>query len=129
MLFTSGKRENMDFKIILLGVFFYANYASAKTDYSPEQYIKNYALSTCISQGYNTREGKNDAAAAARGYLEFGDYSLAAHTAVRKLGEEYLAKHYGSQSGEPMVLAKCVDFYHSPELDKLIKHFKGKQDN
>ena len=122
----------MDSKIkysLLIAMIFYTADTGANTDYTPEQYIKNYALSTCISQGYRSKEVKNDAAAAARGYLEFGDYSLAAHTAVRKLGEEYLAKHYTSQSGEPMVLAKCVDLYHSKDLDKLIKRFKGKRDN
>jgi hypothetical protein len=102
---------------------------SAKEEYTPEEYIKNYALSTCIAQGYNDNEVKNDAAAAARGYLEFGNYSLAAHTAVRKLGEEYLKKEYRNQSGEPMVMAKCIDFYNSKELDKLVYGFKGKQDN
>ncbi|AUX92263.1 type VI secretion protein [Mixta gaviniae] len=82
-----------------------------------------------MAQGYNSKEVKNDAAAAARGYLEFGDYSLAAHSAVRKLGEEFLAKNYASQSGKQMVLAKCIDFYHSEALAELIKRVKGKPDN
>ena len=33
------------------------------------------------------RKSQNDAAAAARGYMEFGDYSLEAHTAVRALAK------------------------------------------
>ncbi|EKK5269910.1 type VI secretion system amidase immunity protein Tai4 [Cronobacter dublinensis] len=98
------------------------------TEYSPEDYLKNYALSTCIAQGYVSKEVKKDAAAAARGYLEFGDYSLEAHTVVEQLGKTFLEKTYGSQSGEPMTLAKCIDFYHSKELANVIKKYKGKAD-
>ena len=91
---------------VFTGLF--ASQALARTTtYSPEEYLRNYALSTCIAQGYQSKEVKNDAAAAARGYLEFGDYSLEAHTAVIALGKTFLAKTYGSQSGEPMTLAKC----------------------
>ncbi|MDQ9557410.1 type VI secretion protein, partial [Serratia marcescens] len=59
--------------------------ASANGKYSPAEYLKNYALSVCIAEGYSAKEVKNDAAAAARGYMEFADYSLEAHTAVRAL--------------------------------------------
>jgi len=52
--------------------------SQAKIHYSAQQYIKNYAFSTCIAQGY-------------RGYLEFGEHSLSAHTAVRELGQKFLA--------------------------------------
>lgn len=103
--------------------------AEAGNKYSPQANLKNYALSTCIAQGYQSREVKDDAAAAARGYLEFGDYSWAAYTAARELGKTFLAKRYGSQSGEPMTLAKCIDFYHSQQLDNLVKEFEGKQDD
>ncbi|CCJ73119.1 putative periplasmic protein [Cronobacter condimenti 1330] len=99
------------------------------TEYSPEEYLKNYALSTCIAQGYQSKEVKNDAAAAASGYLEFGDYSIEAHTAVVELGKTFLDKKYGSQSGEPMTLAKCIDFVHSDELATLIRRYKGQPDN
>lgn len=49
--------------------------AVTKIDYSPAEYLRNYALSVCIAEGYSAKEVKNDAAAAARGYMEFGDYS------------------------------------------------------
>ena len=42
--------------------------AATKIDYSPAEYLKNYALSVCIAEGYSAKEVKNDAAAAARGY-------------------------------------------------------------
>lgn len=43
--------------------------AATKIDYSPAEYLKNYALSVCIAEGYSAKEVKNDAAAAARGYM------------------------------------------------------------
>ncbi|WP_168386362.1 T6SS amidase immunity protein Tai4 family protein [Erwinia amylovora] len=115
--------------VSLLTILLLTINACAGNKYSPEANLKNYALSTCLSQGYQSKEIKEDAAAAARGYLEFGDYSLAAHTAVSNLGKTFLAQRYGSQSGEAMTLAKCIDFYHSQQLDKLVKEFKGKQDD
>lgn len=115
--------------IIFLLLTLLSSQARAKEQYTPELYLKNYALSVCIAKGYKTKEVKDDASAAARGYLEFGDYSLAAHSAVRKMAEQLLVKNYASQSGEPITLAKCIDFYHSVELDNIIKQFKGKEDN
>lgn len=35
---------------------------------------------------------------------------------------------YGSQSGEPMTLAKCIDFIHSDERAALIRRYKGQPD-
>ncbi len=103
--------------------------AATKIDHSSAEYLKNYALSVCIAEGYSAKEVKNDAAAAARGYMEFGDYSLEAHTAVRALAKEFLAKHYDSVSGEPMTMAKCIDLVHSQALQAIIKKYQGKNDN
>ncbi|ENR6206111.1 type VI secretion protein [Serratia marcescens] len=103
--------------------------ASANEKYSSAEYLKNYALSVCIAEGYSAKEVKNDAAAAARGYMEFGDYSLEAHTAVRALAKEFLAKPYDSMSGEPMTMAKCIDLVHSQALQAIIKKYQGKDDN
>ncbi|HEJ8041238.1 type VI secretion protein [Serratia marcescens] len=103
--------------------------AATEIDYSPAEYLKNYALSVCIAEGYSAKEVKNDATATARGYMEFGDYSLEAHTAVRTLAKEFLAKHYDSMSGEPMTMAKCIDLVHSQALQAIIKKYHGKDDN
>ncbi len=102
--------------------------AATEIDYSPAEYLKNYALSVCIAEGYSAKEVKNDAAAA-RGYMEFGDYSLEAHTAVRALAKEFLAKPYDSMSGEPMTMAKCIDLVHSQALQAIIKKYQGKDDS
>ncbi|CAE1147328.1 MULTISPECIES: T6SS amidase immunity protein Tai4 family protein [Serratia] len=108
--------------LLLIG----GNTVHAKEKYNPEQYLKNYALSVCVAKGYSALEVKNDAAAAARGYNEFGDYPIEAYTAVRNLAKTFLTRHYDSMSGEPMTLAKCIDFYHSRELDNIIAEYKDK---
>jgi len=115
----------MDVKVILsILLLLLTGCASAQADkpnYSGKEYFKNYALSTCIADGYQSQEIASDAAAAARGYLEFGDLSLEAHTEATLLGREYLKKEYKSKSGAALVLMKCIDFYHSDELEALYK--------
>ena len=115
--------------LFALGCFLLSSQAIGRIEYSPEEYLKNYALSTCLAQGYQADEVREDASAVARGYVEFGDYSLEAYTAVEKLGKTFLDKKYGSQAGVPMTMAKCIDFYHSRELADLIRKHKGKKDN
>lgn len=100
-----------------------------RVNYAPEHYLKNYALSACLAEGYQSEEVKKDAGAIAGGYLEFGSYSLSAHTAVRNLAKQYLAKNYPSKSGQPMVLAKCIDLFHSKALEDIVIEYKDKQDD
>lgn len=100
-----------------------------RVNYTPEHYLKNYALSACLAEGYQSEEVKKDAGAIAGGYLEFGSYSLSAHTAVRNLAKQYLAKNYPSKSGQPMVLAKCIDLFHSKALEDIVIEYKDKQDD
>lgn len=115
-------------KLSFLLLFFSAS-SIAHVDYNPETWLKNYALSTCLAMGYRAQEVKTDAAAAARGYLEFGSYSLAAHTAVKKLAEAWLQKDYPNKTGVAMVAAKCIDLYHSKELSEIVLKYKGLDDN
>lgn len=98
-----------------------------RKDYSPVEYFKNYALSTCIADGYKAEEVKKDSSAAARGYLELGSLPFEAHTEATLLGRSFLQKEYKSVSGEPLTLMKCIDFYHSKELDQLAEKYRDKQ--
>jgi len=94
--------------------------------YSSIQYFKNYALSTCIADGYSSEETIMDASAAARGYLEFGSLPLEAHTEATLLGRKFLKNTYISISGESLVLMKCIDFFHSKELDMIARKYRRK---
>lgn len=96
---------------------------TARKPYSGSDYLRNYALSTCIADGYRDEAVVKDSSAAARGYLELGSYPIEAHTEATKLAREFLKREYKSASGEPLTLMKCIDLYHSRELRQIIKKY------
>lgn len=108
-----------------LTIFSAACYADASTRkyYTPAQYLKNYALSFCIADGYQSKEVVNDAMAAANGYKELGSLDIDAYNAVAILIPKFLSKNYLSQSGEKLTVMKCIDFFHSNELDRLAREY------
>jgi hypothetical protein len=98
---------------------------SLRVEYSSMQYLKNFALSTCIADGYKSDEVVKDSLAAAGGYLELGHLALGAYEEAASVGKKYLAKDYQSKSGEKLILMKCIDFFHSKELQQIaIKYSK-----
>ena len=98
-----------------------------KKHYTPIQYLKNYALSSCIADGYQSKDVVNDASAGANGYKELGSLDIEAYSEAAVLGRKFLAKEYLSQSGEKLIIMKCIDFYHSKELDRLARKFANKK--
>lgn len=110
--------------ILIIGLTGCSAFAAQSKKYTPKEYFKNYALSTCIADGFDSKEVVSESAAAARGYLELGDYPLEAHTEATLLGREFLKKDYKSISGTKLTLMKCIDFYHSQELEDLSKKYK-----
>lgn len=104
-----------------------ASQQSILKKYTPIQYLKNYALCTCIADGFESSEVIKDSAAGARGYHEFGDLPLEAHTEATLLGRKFLEKEYKSITGEKLILMKCIDFYNSKELDELAKKYQNKK--
>lgn len=100
--------------------------AKNTSKYSPKEFFKNYALSTCIADGFESKDVVSEAAAAARGYLELGEYPLDAHTEATILGRQFLRKEFKSKSGAKLTLMKCIDFYHSQELEELAKKYQNK---
>ncbi len=103
-----------------------AKVARVHVEYSPIQYLKNFALSTCIADGYKSDEVVKDGSAAAGGYLELGSFPFEAYEEAASLGKKFLAKEYRSISGEQLTLMKCIDFFHSKELDQLAKKYGKK---
>jgi hypothetical protein len=103
-----------------------AKVANVRVAYSPIQYLKNFALSTCIADGYKADEVVKDGSAAAGGYLELGRFPFEAYEEAALLGKKFLAKDYQSISGEQLILMKCIDLFHSKELDQLAKKYGKK---
>jgi len=99
---------------------------NVRVEYSSIQYLKNYALSACIADGYKSDEVVKDSSAAAGGYLELGSLPLEAYTEASSLGRKFLAKEYQSSSGAKLTLMKCIDFFHSKELDRLANKYRKK---
>ncbi len=95
--------------------------------YTSAQYLKNFALGSCLADGYKSEEVIKDATAAAGGYLELGDLPFEAHTEAALLGRKFLSKEYKSITGEKLILMKCIDFYNSQELDLLAKKYAGQE--
>jgi hypothetical protein len=93
----------------------------ARKYYTPIQYLKNYALSACISDGYQSKEVVNDAVAAAIGYKELGSLDIDIYNEAADLARTFLSKSYMSKSGEKLVMMKCIDFFYSKELDRLAR--------
>ncbi len=100
-------------------------FARISTVYTPAEYLKNYALSTCLAYGFSSKEVKEEAAAAARGYTEFGDLPLEAYTEAALTGKKFLDKKYIGQYGEKLTVMKCIDYYHSKELEMIIKKYSA----
>jgi len=98
--------------------------ADPHVQYSTAQYLKNFALSVCIADGYKSEEVVKDGRAAAGGYLEFGSSPIEAYEDVEALGKTFLAKDYPSIHGGQITLMKCIDFYHSKELERVVKKYQ-----
>jgi hypothetical protein len=113
--------------LVLASSVCYSETTERKHYYTPTQYLKNYALSSCIADGYQSKEVVNDAIAAANGYKELGSLDIDAYNEASVLGQKFLAKKYASQSGEKLILMKCIDFYHSKELDRLARKYETKK--
>jgi len=97
-----------------------------RVQYSPIQYLKNFALSVCISDGYKSEEVVKDSLHAAGGYLELGGFPVEAYEEAQALGKRFLAKEYKGTHGEKLTLMKCIDLFHSKELDQLAKKYDKK---
>jgi len=105
--------------LFLLAVFSSACHSDAavRRDYTPVEYLKNYALAACLADAYKSP----DAVAAANGYMELGSFDIDAYNAAAMLARQFLAREYASRSGEKLNLMKCIDLFHSPELDALAR--------
>lgn len=90
--------------------------------YTPDEHVKNFALSACLAKGFAGTDFARDAGAAAAAYIELGDHGAALYEPAMKLAEQYLAKPYISkQGGVSLITMKCIDLFHSAELQALIE--------
>ncbi|MFA8328327.1 T6SS amidase immunity protein Tai4 family protein [Burkholderia ubonensis] len=87
--------------------------------YSQKTLLKNWALSVCLAQVAHDARDRDDANAAASAYLEFGHQPIEAYDALRRLAQRYANRKYGGSIPASFNTMKCIDLFHSQELDTL----------
>jgi hypothetical protein len=88
--------------------------------YSQKELLKNWALSTCFYDIAQDQATKDDASTTASAYLQFGHQQMQVYHELGKLVDEFVAKKYGGSVPSEYNTMKCIDLYHSKELDRLV---------
>lgn len=129
------------FTVLLLGLYSCSANASneAKSGDSPEAggrtYAQNYKdmlLAGCIARAYEKEAiAFDDANSTASVLLEWTYYDAEnSPEAIDKLLKHYLNRDYHhflvEYQGVKFGLLKCLDMYHSKELDAQVKQYVGK---
>lgn len=94
--------------------------------FTQRELLKNWALSVCLAGIAKDPADRDDANATAAGYLEFGRQPIETYAELRALALEFASRKYSAKPeiGEvPSELntMKCIDLFHSKELDKLVR--------
>lgn len=87
--------------------------------YPQRTLLKNWALCRCLAQATTDPATRDDADATAAAYLEFGKQPIEAYEALSKLVDRYAKLKYGGSTNSTYNTMKCVDLFHSKELDAL----------
>lgn len=97
--------------------------AAASRSYA--QNYKDMALASCIATAYQRdKDISLDASFTANALNEWGRYDIDENTGkIEKITKEFLKRSYQSHHGSnvQLELLKCIDLYHSDELEQLVK--------
>lgn len=93
------------------------------------QNYKDMVLATCIANAYkNNKDAAIDAGSSVSALRDWTYYDLEkAPDAIKTIVDSYLARDYHNPLVEPEIkdvrfdLLKCLDLYHSRELDSQVK--------
>jgi hypothetical protein len=88
--------------------------------------LKNWALSRCLGEVYHNDAVKKDAQATAGGFLEFGQQPIEAYEPLQAVASRYANRTYGSAIGSDLNTMKCIDLFHSQELDRIVNRILNK---
>ncbi len=86
---------------------------------SQKTLLKNWALSICLAQVAQDERTAKDAGFSASASLEFGKQDLAVYGELRALVAKHVALKYGGSVQSEFKTMKCIDLFHSKELDRL----------
>lgn len=92
-----------------------------KTEHYPQDMLlKNWALSRCLAKSYDEQAVRNDANATASAYLEYGKQSIEVYNQLDELVDKYVSLTYGGSVRSNFNTMKCIDLYHSKELQQMV---------
>lgn len=99
--------------------------AAASRSYA--QNYKDKVLAACIATAYkNDKAVQRDAAYTSSALNEWGKYDIDASTGkTEEIVNQFLSRPYHSYHGDDvrLDLLKCLDLYHSKELDLQVKKY------
>ena len=84
-------------------------------------YFKNWTLSRCLSEIATNQSQKQDALNTASSYLEISSMPIEAFSSADELVKMFLAKNYSGSTQGTFNTKKCIDLFHSEELEKLYQ--------
>ncbi|AKJ31978.1 hypothetical protein AAW51_5287 [Caldimonas brevitalea] len=76
-------------------------------------------MSRCFAQAFPETAVKDDANDTASGYLEYGNQPIEAYNELDILVGKYVARKYAGVAKSDFNTMKCIDLFHSKELDQL----------
>ena len=88
--------------------------------YSQEMLLKNWALSRCLAKSYGDKTVRDDANATASAYLEYGKQPIETYNQLDGLVDKYVSLAYGGSVKSDFNTMKCIDLYHSQELQEMV---------
>jgi hypothetical protein len=91
--------------------------------YSQRLLLKNWALSRCLGQVYPNGKATEDANATASAYLEFGRQPIQVYEALNVIVDRYANKKYSGSVRTEFNTMKCIDLFHSKELDTFSRQY------
>jgi hypothetical protein len=111
--------------VLLAGTILTACAPQASLVQSTEsQLLKDWALSRCLAKAGPDSELGKDASRSAAALLERGSAQIETYEKLETLAQKFLSRPYsGSVAGAYNTL-KCIEFYHSDELDRGVNGAK-----
>jgi len=89
--------------------------------------FKDRALAFCVARAYADSPAGQDAASTAGIFLDWTYFDLPANDALDSLITRYLQRDYSTPiegfSDAKFALLKCIDLYHSRDLDELVGQY------
>ncbi|MCL2714021.1 MAG: type VI secretion system amidase immunity protein Tai4 [Alphaproteobacteria bacterium] len=94
--------------------------------FSQTELLKNWALTVCLGSVVRDDADKRDAGVSATAYFQFSHVAVENFAELRKLALQYAGRKYsGSVPGDYNIM-KCIDLFHSKELDGMARRLVRK---